>query len=30
MASSNLDVKTLESWLWDAACKIRGDVDAPK
>jgi len=27
---SNLDVSTLESWLWEAACKIRGPVDAPK
>ena len=25
-----LDIKTLESWLWEAACKIRGDIDAPK
>jgi type I restriction enzyme M protein len=25
-----LDIKTLENWLWDAACKIRGPVDAPK
>lgn len=25
-----LDIKTLESWLWEAACKIRGEVDAPK
>lgn len=25
-----LDIKTLESWLWDACCKIRGPVDAPK
>lgn len=25
-----LDVKTLEGWLWDAACCIRGAVDAPK
>jgi type I restriction enzyme M protein len=25
-----LDVKTLEGWLWEAACKIRGEVDAPK
>ncbi len=25
-----LDIKSLESWLWDAACKIRGPVDAPK
>ena len=26
----NLDVFTLESWLWEAACKIRGPIDAPK
>jgi type I restriction enzyme M protein len=25
-----LDIKTLETWLWDACCKIRGPVDAPK
>ena len=25
-----LDITTLESWLWDAACVIRGPVDAPK
>jgi type I restriction enzyme M protein len=25
-----LDIKTLGGWLWDAACKIRGPVDAPK
>ena len=25
-----LDIKTLENWLWDAACKIRGPIDAPK
>lgn len=25
-----LDVSALEGWLWEAACKIRGDVDAPK
>ncbi len=25
-----LDIKTLEGWLWDAACKIRDPVDAPK
>lgn len=24
------DIKTLENWLWDAACTIRGPVDAPK
>ena len=25
-----LDVSALESWLWDAACQIRGPLDAPK
>lgn len=32
MASNNrrLDLPTLESWLWDAACVIRGPLDAPK
>lgn len=25
-----LDLKTMESWLWEAACKIRGEIDAPK
>lgn len=25
-----LDIKTLENWLWEAACKIRGEIDAPK
>lgn len=25
-----IDIQTLESWLWDAACVIRGPVDAPK
>jgi len=25
-----LDISTLESWLWEAACAIRGPVDAPK
>ncbi len=25
-----LDVKTLEGWLWEAACSIRGAIDAPK
>ena len=25
-----LDVKTLEGWLWESACGIRGAVDAPK
>jgi len=27
---STLDISTLENWLWDAACAIRGPVDAPK
>ncbi len=27
---SMLDIKILESWLWECACKIRGDIDAPK
>ncbi len=30
MVNKNLDTKTLESWLWEAACKIRGEIDAPK
>ncbi|HOQ03073.1 MAG TPA: class I SAM-dependent DNA methyltransferase [Bacillota bacterium] len=30
MAKNTLDVKTLENWLWEAACVIRGPVDAPK
>jgi len=25
-----VDVGTLEQWLWDAACEIRGPLDAPK
>jgi type I restriction enzyme M protein len=25
-----MDLSTLETWLWDAACAIRGPVDAPK
>lgn len=25
-----LDVSMLETWLWDAACAIRGSADAPK
>ena len=25
-----LDIQTLETWLWEAACAIRGPVDAPK
>jgi len=30
MANNRLDVTTLENWLWEAACKIRGEIDAPK
>jgi len=30
MSPSTLDSKTLENWLWEAACKIRGEIDAPK
>ena len=25
-----MDVRMLEQWLWDAACEIRGPLDAPK
>ena len=25
-----MDISTLENWLWDAACSIRGPLDAPK
>jgi type I restriction enzyme M protein len=25
-----MNINTLETWLWDAACKIRGAIDAPK
>ena len=25
-----LNISTLETWLWDAACVIRGATDAPK
>jgi len=28
--ATQLDISTLESWLWDAACAIRGPLDAPK
>lgn len=28
--SSKLSQQELEQWLWDAACSIRGPVDAPK
>lgn len=26
----HLGISTLETWLWDAACAIRGATDAPK
>jgi type I restriction enzyme M protein len=26
----HLDISSLETWLWDAACKVRGAADAPK
>ena len=28
--NSRLELGTLESWLWEAACVIRGPIDAPK
>lgn len=28
--NSQLDISTLETWLWEAACVIRGAIDAPK
>jgi type I restriction-modification system DNA methylase subunit len=30
MANNNGGDKSLESWIWDAACSIRGAKDAPK
>jgi type I restriction enzyme M protein len=30
MSNNRLELGTLESWLWEAACRIRGDIDAPK
>lgn len=30
MQSKQLDLPALEQWLWDAACVIRGPLDAPK
>jgi len=29
-ADEHLDIPALETWLWDAACAIRGAQDAPK
>lgn len=28
--NTNMDLSSLENWLWEAACVIRGVVDAPK
>lgn len=28
--TKTLDLSAIRSWLWEAACKIRGPVDAPK
>ncbi len=30
MMEGKLDTRALEHWLWEAACSIRGAVDAPK
>ncbi len=30
MVEKRMDIPTLENWLWDAACNIRGPIDAPK
>jgi len=30
MANGKNNDKSLESWIWDAACSIRGAKDAPK
>ena len=30
MANGKANDKSLESWIWDAACSIRGAKDAPK
>jgi hypothetical protein len=30
MNNNHIDNKSLEQWLWDAACSIRGAKDAPK
>lgn len=30
MGVERLDLASLENWPWEAACKIRGPVDAPK
>lgn len=28
--NNRLELDTLQTWLWDAACVIRGPIDAPK
>jgi hypothetical protein len=30
MQGASMDITTLENWLWEAACSIRGPLDAPK
>lgn len=30
LQGAHLDITMLEAWLWDAACSIRGAMDAPK
>lgn len=30
LGASGLNINGLEGWLWDAACSIRGAIDAPK
>jgi len=25
-----LDINTMESWLWEAACVLRDSIDAPR
>jgi type I restriction enzyme M protein len=30
LAEGHLDISALKTWLWDAACAIRGATDAPK
>jgi len=30
LAEEHLGISTLETWLWNAACAIRGEADTPK
>lgn len=30
VTGKNLDINSVENWLWEAACKVRGEIDAPK